>query len=220
MCFGGRTDAIDYTITSSNTTIISYSIKVSLTDPTTGDVALINGFTVKDFEINVAKGETVSVTMNGIAREVTKSTESISPTKNTDAIFKDLDTSITVAGNSHVLNTFTISGNWNVTDDEGRGIESVSAGDRRLIARVIKHGFDVSGSYEAEVSDNSEFGYTESRTDEAIVVTITRGTDNTHVFTMSNTRSFGRDLELTNENSKRIISYDYETLDCGVTGDL
>ena len=154
--------------------------------------------------------------MNGISRKVTSTTASISPSANSDSIFKDLDSSVTVGGNSFVLNNLSITGNWNVTDDEGRGIESVSAGDRRLITCVLKHAFDVSGSYEADVDDNGEFGYTESRSDEAIVFTLARGTDNTHTFTLSNTRSGGRSMELTNDNSKRVISYDFEALDCGV----
>lgn len=218
LCMGTKTDdGTDYTITSDNEVNNSYSFKLK---HTATNIVLINGFDIKDFAIEGAKGETVSITLNGISKKATTPAETLTVTKNTDAIFKDLDMSITVGGNSFVLNNFSIVGNWNVTDDEGRGIESVSAGERRLIQRVIKHGFDVSGSYEAEVDDNTEFGYTETRTDESIIFTLSRGTDNDHVFTMSNTRSGGRDMERNNDNTKVIISYDYEALDVGVVGDL
>jgi hypothetical protein len=43
---------------------------------------------------------------------------------------------------NYVLNNFNMSGNWNITDDEGRGIEAVAAGDRRLIQTVLKHRFE------------------------------------------------------------------------------
>jgi hypothetical protein len=215
-CLGTVAEATDYTATSS-TTLNSYSIKVSyLADK----VLLINGFAVKDFSINAAKGESVSITLNGIARKVAKSTETIAPTTNTDNIFSWLDCKATIAGNAHVLNSFTINGNWNVSDDEGRGIEAVSAGERRLIRTVIKHKFDVSGSYDIEVSDNGEIGYADERTNEAIVFTISRGTDNEHVFTMSNTRSGTRDYDANIDNSKRMVGYNFEALDLGVTGDM
>lgn len=217
LCMGKKVESTDYTITSDNEVSNSYSFKIK---HTTTKIVLINGFDIKDFIIEGAKGETVSVTLNGISKKATTPTETLVVTKNTDAIFKDLDMTVTIGGNSFVLNNFTINGNWNVTDDEGRGIESVSAGERRLIQRVIKHGFDVSGSYEAEVDDNGEFGYTETRTDEEIIFTLARGTDNEHVFTMSNTRSGGRDMERNNDNTKVIVSYDYEALDVGVVGDL
>jgi hypothetical protein len=218
MCLGTKTDdATDYTVVSDNTEDISYSIKTSYT---TGKVALINGISVKDFDLTGAKGDMISLTMNCIAKKATVATETLTVSTNTDAIFKDLDMTVTIGGNAFILNSYNITGNWNVTDDEGRGIEVVSAGERRLIQRVIKHAFDVSGSYEAEIDDNGEFGYTEERTNDAIVFTISRGTDNEHVFTLSNTRSSSRENELSTENSKRIISYDYEALDVGLVGDL
>jgi len=218
LMMGSKTDdGTDYTIVSDNEVSNSYSIKLK---HTATDIVLINGFDIKDWSIEGAKGESVSITLNGISKKATTPAETLTVTKNTDKIFKDLDMSVTVGGNSFVLNNFSIVGNWNVTDDEGRGIEAVSAGERRLIQRVIKHGFDVSGSYEAEVDDNTEFGYVEERSDEVIVFTLNRGTDNEHVFTMSNTRSGGRGMERNNEKSKVIISYDYEALDISVLGDL
>jgi hypothetical protein len=218
-CCGSRSDSTDYTITTSKD-YNSYSLKVSHTDETTGDIILINGFTVKDFEISITKGETITLTMNGIAKKAAKSTASISVTTNTDKVFMDLDAKITVGGNTIIANSFTLSGNWNATDDEGRGIEDPGVGERRLLQRFTKHVLDLNGSYEALVSDNDEFGYTEERTDEAIVLTINRGTDNEHVFTMSNTRSFNREKELTRDNSLRVVSYDYEALNVSITGDL
>lgn len=215
-CMGARADTADYAITSS-TDFKSYSMKVNF-DPT--QIITLNGLAVKDWSIDLAKGESVSLTMNCLAVKSLASTATITTTKNTDKIFKDLDVDITVGGNALVLNSLSLSGNWNVTDDEGRGIEAVSAGDRRLLNTFIKHTFDVSGSYEAEVSTDLEFGYTEERSDEAIIVTIGRGTDNQHVFTMSNTRSGNRTLDLTTDNTKKVVSYDYEALDVSMAGDL
>jgi len=216
-CMGKKVETTDYTITTDPTNDDSYSIKVTYS---TADIALINGFGIKDWEITAAKGDKVALTMNGIARKVSNVTEVIAPTTNTDELFKDLDASVTIGGNSFVLNSFSISSNWNVTDDEGRGIESVSAGDRRLITTIIRHRLDVSGSYEAEVSDSAEFGYTEERSDEAIIFTLNRGTDNEHTFTMTKTRSVSRSMDSTIENSKKVISYDYEAIDVGAVGDL
>lgn len=216
-CMGSYSDdGTDYTMATS-LTLNSYSLKVSyLSDK----VLLINGLAVKDFSIACSKGESMVITLNCIAMKVAKSTETISPSTNTDSIFSWLDCYATIAGNAHVLQNFTINGNWNVTDDEGRGIEQVSAVERRLIRTVIKHRFDCSGSYEIEISDNGEFGYADERSDEAIVFTASRGTDNAHVFTMSNTRSSGRDYEAGIDNTQRTVSYDFEALDLAVTGDL
>ena len=218
MCLGDKTDdGTDYTVVSDNTKSISYSLKTAYT---TGKIALINGLSVKDFDLSGAKGDMISLTINCIAKKASVATEALSIVTNTSEIFKDLDMSVTIGGDNFILNNFNIAGNWNVTDDEGRGIEAVSATERRLIQRVIKHGFDVSGSYEAEIDDNGEMGYTEERSNKAIVLTISRGADNEHVFTMANTRSSGRGNELSTENSKRIMSYDYEALDVGLVGDL
>lgn len=216
MCMGTVAEATDYTATSSLVRN-SYSLKVSYL---ANKVALINGLVVKDFQITAAKGEMLAITMNCIAAKVTKSTEELSVSTNIDKPFSWLDCKATIGGNAHVLNSFNISGNWNITDDEGRGIEAVASGSRRLINNVIKHRFDVNGSYEAEVSDNLEFGYADERVDEAIVFTVERGTDNEHVFTLSKTRSNAKNYEATIENSKRIVSCDFEALDLGVTGDL
>lgn len=220
-CMGSYSDdGTDYTITTTNASN-SVSLKVNYYNSGgTDKVGLINGMVCKDFEISAAKDETVSVTINCLAKKLSQADESLSVTTNTDTPFSWLDTSVTVGGNAYVLESFSLSGNWNVTDNEGRGIESVGAGDRRLIQCVLQHRLDLSGSYEAGVDTNQEFGYTEDRSDEAIVVTLSRGTDNDHVFTMSNTRSFGRDYEHNIENSKKVVSYDYEALDVGVTGDL
>jgi len=216
-CFGNYSDdGTDYTVIS-DTAFSSYTLRVNWE---TTERLTINGLTVKDFDITAAKGESISVTMNCLAKLTTKATGTVTATQNTDKIFKDLDAVVTVGGTNFVLNSFNIAGNWNVTDDEGRGIESVPSTERRLLQCFIKHTFDVSGSYEAEVDTNGEFGYTEERTDEAIVFTISRETDNAHVFTMSQTRSGGRTLDNTIDNTKKIVSYDYEALDCGVSGDL
>jgi len=175
---------------------------------------------VKDFEFSFSKGEIVSCTMNCLAKKVIKKSETLTVTANSDPIFKDLDTAVTIGGNGFVLNSASISGNWNVTDDEGRGIESVPEGERRLLQRVCWHNFDVSGSYEAEFDDNLEVGYTDERSDESIVFTMSRGTDNEHVFTLSQTRSSSRGYEFNTDNARKVESFDYEALDCVVTGDL
>ena len=213
---GGRADDTDYTITSSPD---SNSVSLKFFYQGT-KIGLINGMVCKDFEITAAKDETVIMTLNCIAMKLSKATETLSVSTNTDTPFSWLDTEITIGGTAYVLNNFSMTGNWNVTDNEGRGIESVEAGSRRLITCVLQHRLDLSGSYEAEVSDTQEFGYTDDRADEAVVVTLSRGTDNEHVFTMSNTRSFSRTSDMSMDNSKKVISYDYEALDVGVAGDL
>lgn len=209
-------DSTDYTIATSN---VSNSVSMKVTYLST-NVGLLNGLVCKDWEITAAKGETISMKINCVAKKLSKSVETLTVTTNTDTKFSWLDTAITVGGVAYVLNNFSLQGNWNVTDDEGRGIESVGAGERRLIQCVLQHRLDLSGSYEAEVNDNQEFGYTEERSNEAIVVTLSRGTDNAHVFTMSDTRSFSRSQDISIDNSKKVMSFDYEALDVAVTGDL
>jgi len=209
-------DGTDYAVTTLNSSN-SVSMKVQyLTDK----IGLINGMVCKDWEITASNGETISITVNCLAKKLSKDTETLSVTTNTDDMISYLDTSITIGGTAYVLNNISLSGNWNVTDDEGRGIEEVAAGERRLIQCALQHRLDLSGSYEANVDDNQEFGYTEDRSDEALVVTLSRGTDNEHVFTMAKTRSFGRSIDLSTDNTKKVISYDYEAIDLSVSGDL
>lgn len=209
-------DGTDYTV-SSDPVSNSNSLKVNyLSDK----IGLINGIVCKDFEITASKGESVTMTINCIAKKLSKATETLTVSTNVDKMFSWLDTSISVGAVPYVLNSFSLSGNWNVTDDEGRGIEAVAAGERRLIQCVLKHRLDLNGSYESEVNDSQEFGYTEDRTDEEIIVTLSRGTDNAHVFTMPKTRSFSREYDHSMDNSKKVISYDYEALDVSVVGDL
>jgi hypothetical protein len=214
---GGRADATDYTITSDPTTLRSVSMKFFYQTTKCG---LINGLVCKDFEVTAAKGETLTMTLNCVAAKLSKTTETLSVTTNVDTQFSWLDTSVTIAGTAYVLNSFSIKGNWNVTDDEGRGIEAKSAGSRRLLSTVVKHRFDVSGSYEVEVADTQEFGYADTRSNEAIVMTVSRSTDNDHVFTLTNTRSQSRGHDMSTDNTKKVVTYDFEALDLGVTGDL
>ncbi len=213
---GARSDATDYAATTSP---VNNSLSLKFFYQTT-KCGLLNGLVCKDWELNAAKGETVTVTLNCIAQKLSKTTETLSVSTNTDTMFSWLDTSITIGATAYVLNNFTMIGNWNVTDDEGRGIEASTTGTRRLITTVLKHRLDLSGSYEAEVSDSQEFGYADERTDQAIVVSLSRGADNVHDFTMTKTRSFSRGIEMTTENTKKVISYDYEAVDVAVAGDL
>jgi hypothetical protein len=215
---GTRTDGTDYAIVS-DPTLVSMSLKFFYQTTKCG---LINGMAIKDFEISAAKGEMVSMTLNCIAKKLSKTTETIAPSTNTDAKFSFMDVSATIGGTAYVLNTISITGNWNVSDDEGRGIEAVGAGERRLLQTVLRHRLDISGSYESEVADTQEFGYLETRANQAIVVTLSRApdTDNVHVFTMTNTRSNKRGQEMSTDNKKKVITYDFEALDLGVSGDL
>ena len=213
---GSVVETTEYAATTT-TDFTSYSLNASYS---VDQIAKLKGFVVKDFDISGAKGESVAITLNGTARVAVIAAGTVTVTKNTDKIFKDLDMSVLIGGNASVLNSFNIAGNWNVTDDEGRGIEAVVAGERRLLTCFTKHVLDLNGSYEAEVSNDLEFGYIEERTNEEIVFTISRGTDNEHVFTMSDTRSFNRELNLSTDNTKRVVSYDYEALDVSVVGDL
>jgi len=216
LALGARDDAVDYTVTS-DPTIQSLSLKFFYQGTKIG---LLNGLVVKDFDISASKDESISMTLNCIAKKMSKVTETLSVTTNTGTPMSWLDTSITIGEVPSVLNSFNLSGNWNVTDNEGRGIEAVGAGSRRLITTVLRHRLDINGSYEVEVNDTQEFGYTEDRADEAITVTMSRGTDNSHIFTLANTRSFARSMDMTMDTTKKAISYDYEALDVTVVGDL
>ena len=171
--------------------------------------------------MEAASDGNVSLTLTCVAKEVeVPVTGTLSTSAPTSSIFKGLDCSVTIGGNAIVANTFNIDASWNIDDNEGRGIESVSSGERRLIQRVTKHRLDVNGSIEAQVDDNIDFGYEDERSNEAIVFTLSRGTDNEHVFTFSTTRSTTKEIESNIDNSLRVISIDYEAFDVAVTGDL
>ena len=217
--FGGYSDdATDYTITSAPSTASSYSIKVELDSTKTLQVT---GMAFTTFNMEAAKDGNVSINMDFIAQKMIKATETLTVTPNTDKIFKGLDTTITFDADNYVFNSFSLSSSWNIDDTEGRGIETVTDGDRRTIKRVIRHSLDVSGSFEFEASDSfEEIEYSDERTDKQIVLTLNRGTDNAHVFTLANCRTDSEELPLSVDNSVRVITADFEAIDVGVTGDL
>eukprot|EP00918_Siedleckia_nematoides_P057635 GHVU01125659.1.p1 GENE.GHVU01125659.1~~GHVU01125659.1.p1 ORF type:complete len:301 (+),score=26.65 GHVU01125659.1:1080-1982(+) len=214
--FGSRSDSTDYTITST-TSRKSYSLQLEYTS---GTYIQLVGVVFKTINLDVAKDGNLSVSMDYVGKKLTEETGTLTVTDNTDKIFKYLDVSMTYAGTSLVTNSMNISGDWNIDDTEGRGIESVAAGERRLIQRVVSHALNLSGSFEVEVKTNFEVGYEDERTDKALLLTVSRETDNEHIFNLGECRLTSKDFLGNTENSRRLMVGNYEAKGITITGDL
>lgn len=214
--FGSRSDSTDYTITPSST-VVSYSMQAEYT---TGYYAQIVGVVFTTISIDVTRDGNIAISMDYVGKKLTLESGSLSVSASADNIFLGLDASMTYGGSSLVANSFSLSASWNVDDTEGRGVESVSAGERRLIQRVFKHALELDGSFEVYTQNNFEMGFTADRSDSAFIFTVARGSDNEHVFTVSAARTETKELTVNTDNSVRVMIGNYQGIGITVTGDL
>ncbi len=217
---GSLTDNSDdtYTIATSAITssTLSYYMKVNTTS---GKTKQLKGICITGGELNIEKDGSCEFTLNFQAQIMSAATESLSPSTNTGAIFKGLDATITFNSVDTILNNFTLSMDWNFDIGDSRGIEEAHANGRRVINRIIRNNLTLNGNFESHMDDTIDAGYSGERTSVDLVLTLSRGTSNEHVFTISNTRTSNRSRELTNENGAKVINCDFVGTDLAVTGD-
>ena len=214
--FGTRVDATDYTITDSiDVTSISAKAQHSLTQ-----TAQITGIVFTTISIDASKDGFATISMDYIGQKLTVATETVSYTQPTESLFSWLDIFGTYNSNSVEANTWTITGDWGIDAGQGRGIESVAAGSRRLIQRVIKNNLVLGGNVDLVVQDTNEMGYEDEKTDRTMVLTMSRGTDNTHVFTLTGCQLDNKASEQTPEDGIKNFTADFVALDISITGDL
>lgn len=208
-----------YTVISSPVTsaTLSYFLKVNMI---TGKTLQVTGIHFVSGEISVSLDGYVEFTLDFQAKRVNPASESINPLTVIGKPFLGFDASISVGGNPTRLDEFSVSLDWSFDIGDSRGIESVPAGERRLIQRIIRNGLSVTGSFTSDLDDSLDTGYVADRDNVSIVLTISRGTTNEHVFTIPVAKTSTRDRELEAEGSKRTMSVDFIGTDLSVVGDL
>jgi hypothetical protein len=208
-----------YTIISDhiNSDELSYYMKTTDTD---GVVWNLAGMHFTQGVLNVAKGQVVTLDLTATVKMTTKTEESLTPLTDVSDLFMDLDSAVVFGENSGILNSFSLTLNWNVKDDDGRGIEEVPSGERRLIQRVIRHRLSCTGSFESYLDEDLNTGYVEERVPLEIVLTLNRGTANEHEFTITGAKTATRTNNLTADSDSKVFSADFTAIDAGVVGDL
>ena len=196
---------------------LSYAMKFNTT---TGKIKLMRGIGFTGGEITVNKDASVDISLNYTAQVLTVASESLSPSTNIGDVFRGLDGAVTIDGNASILDAFTISMDWNVAPEDGRGIEVPHANGRRVINRIVRHNLSLTGSFDSEQDDDVDSGYVDERSNVPIVLTLSRGASNAHVFTIAAARTTTRSRDLNNDNTTKKITCDYTGLDIVIDGDL
>lgn len=207
-----------YTVTASAITsaTLSYCMKVNTIN---GKTKHISGIHVTGGELTVNKGGDVECTLNFVAQLVAIATETITPFTNTGSLFKDLDATITYNGAATIMQAFSISVDWNINDDDSRGIEAAHANGRRVISRVVRNNLSLTGSFETESDDAIDTGYVAERSDVPIVLTLSRAASNSHAFTIAASRVKTRNRDFNNDAKTKTIKCDFVGKTCAIVGD-
>lgn len=203
--FGSRTDVTDYTIVNDDTSIDSISVKAQ---HTATETVQITGLVFTNLNIDMAKDGLLSLSMDYIAKKLVTATETVTYTQPTDACFTWLDICGTYDGNAFTGNSVTMTADWNIDANDGRGLECVAEGERRLIQRVIKNNLTLGGNFDVLIENTNEIGYEDEKTDKTLVVTVARGTDNEHTFTYTGTQLDNKNFEATHENGIKNFTAD------------
>lgn len=216
--FGSRTDATDYTISSDPDSIDSLSAKAQYIS---GQVAKITGIVLTTLKIEIAKDGDLVYSFDYIGQKLVVSTETISYTTDTGSQFTDLDCYVSYGETNMVLETFSAIFDWKIDPRKGRGVESVTAGSRRLIQRVVKNTLDISGNFDAELTEDViGAGYEDEKTDSTIVFNYSRGTDNAHAISFTGCYKDNNEVVLEPTDDTRRVTADFGALDFAATGDL
>jgi hypothetical protein len=196
---------------------LSYSMKVNTE---TGKTLEITGICFTAGEITIERDGSTEVSLDYICKKVTPATENLDPETPVGKVYKGLDACVTYGGEDTRLEDFSISLDWNYDEADSRGIEDVDAGERRLIQRIIRNQLNLTGSFTSHMDSNIDTGYEDDRDNVAIVLTLSRGTDNEHVFTIANARVTSRSRDLETGDGKKLLSCDFTGVDLEVSGDL
>lgn len=172
-----------YTATTSPT-VTSYTVKAQHNST---QVALITGLVFTNFTIEASTDGYLVLNGDYLAQKLELNAETITPVIPSDDIFAWLD----VCGKWRTTNinatSYTVTGDWAVTPEEGRGLECVTVGNRRLIQRVIRNTLDVSADVDFRIDDTFEVrGYTDEKTSGTLELIFSRGTDNEHTISVTN----------------------------------
>ena len=209
-----------YTINPSNT-VDSLSIKGNY-DGTDGLRLL--GVVFTQATLNLRTNELVEINYDFIAKKEQQITESITgsaPTKNPMTF---LGGSMTVNSKNYKVNTVSLNMNFNA---EGRrNLESVSAGDERVITEVIKKNFDLGFNINADLQDMDDEWeeYTggtsiqEARSDFNIVLTLKDSNGDSHTCTITGAR--GTQFRKSFRTDGEVKSFDFNgvAIDVQFTG--
>lgn len=218
--FGSRTDTTVYSIVPNPNTIISYTVEADF-DGT--NKAQITGLVFTTCEIDASKDGFLTLSCDYVAQLVTISAGTITQTVTTEAPLSWLDVSGTYNGLNLKGNSFTISYDWNIDANDGRGLETVTTGQRRLIQRVVKNNLTVSGNLDVLVEagvTNTLMGYADELTEASLVLTASRGTLNSHTFTLTGCVLSNKTIEANAEPGMKNFTADISGRDTSVSGDL
>jgi hypothetical protein len=180
----------------------------------------IYGIGFSEGTLNIANGSIVSIDLSGSFKVALKQTGTITPSTNINEVYHELDCYVSIDNFVGVLDAFSVTLNWNVNNEEGRGIEQVTEGERRLIQRIIRHNLTVSGNFTSTLNQEINTGYIDDRTPIIITANLNRGTDNLHSFTIIGAKTTNRSNEMSGESAKKVFSADFTGTDITVVGDL
>jgi hypothetical protein len=195
---------------------LSYSMKVNTE---TGKTLEITGICFTGGEISIERDGSTEVSLDYVCKKVTPATETLDPETPVGKVYRGLDACVTYDGEDTRLEDFSLSLDWNYDESDSRGIEDVDAGERRLIQRIIRNQLNLTGSFTSHMDSNIDTGYEDDRDNVPIVLTLSRGTDNEHVFTIANARVTTRSRDLETGDGKKLISCDFTGIDLSVEGD-
>jgi len=192
---------------------LSYFMKFN---NTSGNVKIVTGIGFTGGEINVTRDGSIEVTMNFQAQKMTSASESLSPVTNVGSLYRGLDAYVTYDGNDTILQEFTISLDWNYSEEDSRAIENTT--DRRTIQRIIRNNLSVSGNFESRLDNNIDNDYQDQKSKVDIVLNLSRGSYSS-TWTISSSKVTTKERELNTEDSVKTISCDYTGTDIEVVGD-
>jgi len=207
--------AEDYTINPVKE-VISHSVKAQ---HSTTELVTLTGVVFTNLSIDASKDGFMELSLDYFAKKLIVSTATITTTLPSDSMFSWLDISGSYDGNNIKANNFNLTFDWNMDANDGRGLESVSAGERRLIQRAVKNNLTISGNFEALIENTNELGYTDEKTEKTLILTSSRGTDNEHVFTLSGCDLDNKNTEMSSEAGMKTISADILARSVVFTGD-
>lgn len=194
---------------------LSYFMKYKDTE---GNVKVISGIHFTDGDATISRDGSIEMTINFRAQKKEIDSETLDPITPTGRTFRGLDVSVEIDGNSTILREFSFTIDWNISDDDMRGIEA--SDDRRTINRVLRNNMTVSGSFESYLDENIDKGYEDNPGSFNIEVTIDRESDNNHIIVVEDAKITTISEELTTDDEARVFSADYTAKDIEIIGDL
>lgn len=206
----------DYSVATS-TDAPSFTIKAQ---HNTTEVAVINGLVFTSFSFEASTDGYLVLNADYVAQKLDLSTETITPVLASDDIFSWLDVSGTWRSVDINATSYTISGDWNVSPEEGRGLETITTGTRRLIKRVIRNNLNISADVDYRLDDTFKpLGYEDEPTSGSLVLTASRGTDNEHIFTITNALENENEASNDSEGTVKEGSLNVVGTDLTIAGD-